>query len=746
MSHRPFLAAFTLLAALCACRGGSGGSALPAAGLPGASRPAPAAAGLGAIEFKQIGPTHMTSGGVPNSGKVNAYASDPKNPNLMYLASGRGTGLETYSSAGIYKTTNGGKSWQAVVSGLDDTSGVVASVVNKLWMDPNDSSTLLAATEYDGIFRTTDGGASWTNVYRTTQATQFVAIGSKLYAAAAAGVLVSSDGGKTWSVSLSGVQPGALAAASEKAGSTLYAGTTLGVVESFDGTAWRKLATLPFTPKTHTQGSTPAVHQMVADPLDEKHLYASTNDGLWDQTLFGSTDGGKSWVAVLKKQVYQYGLGSQALAFSVVHPHRLYIGGDGAFYYIDGTGAQPRAYAAANLSIIDLRDIWVTGGKTDDTCTIASDQGLDKVPACSTPTHQPQDSVVSSSIAMGLVRHFAISPNASTILASLQDFDSHVTFDGGKTWREWPFYEDGFNELRPGNPNYCYVLDEAAGLSVSADGCRTFAQPTAAQSAIVPSRLMPSPIAFDPKNPLVMYLLSGPVEAPGINGVRAIFTTADGGTTFAKEPWPFAHAGTIVVDSHDGTHIIVGDLKTAGSTISTTFDGGKTWTKAKGVPPTAFWYTVAISPADGRTVLASSVDANANVFVLRSTDGGRTFAQTRVVTNAPALEGRIDADRHPRIGPHAAAGPDDEAGGQPAAFLYSPAREIRYDQDQTKGVADVVLTTLRGAFISGDNGSTWHRIDKGTIAHSFWGVRWVGGYLYLGSDGQGLLRSNAPVR
>jgi hypothetical protein len=747
MSHPRFLAACLVFAVLTACHG-TGSQSIPATA-PDAARFAPASAGASAtIRFQALGPTHMTSGGYPNSGKVNAYAVAANNPNLIYVASGRGTGLETYSSAGIYRTSNGGTSWQAIVSGLTDTSGMIASVVNGLWIDPNDASTLLAGTEYDGIFRTHDGGATWHNVYRTTQATQFAAIGTALYATSAAGVLVSNDDGATWSVSLGGVQPTAFGAASNKAGSALYAGTTLGVVEVLQGGKWSVVSTLPFTPNTNTEGSTPAVHQLAVDPAAPSTVYASTNDGEWDQDLFASTNGGKTWVAVAKQAIYNYGLGSQAIAFSLVHPHRLYIGADGAFYYISATGTQnPQAYQAASVSVIDIRDIWVEPGTGDDNCVLASDQGLDRVTACSSPTRNPVDHVVSSSVATGLARHFAISPAGTTLFVSLQDFDSHISFDGGKSWAETNYYEDGFNELRPGNPQACYVLDEAVGLSVSQDGCHTFANPSSAQAAIVPSRLMSAPIAFDPKNPQIMYLLSGPIEAPGITGVRAIFRTADGGTTFTQEPWPFVHAGTIVVDQRDGKHIVVSDLKTHGSSLSTTFDGGRTWTVAKGVPATAFWYTAAFSPVNGQTVLASSVDASNNVYVLRSTDGGRTFVRTAVVTNAPALRGRVDADRFPRL--HARGREDRDADGDASpepAFLYSPVREIHYNQDQTKGVADVALTTLRGAFLSTDDGSTWNRIDKQTIAHSFWGIRWRAGYLYLGSDGQGLLRSSAAVQ
>jgi hypothetical protein len=709
-------------------------------------RNAPAAADVAtAIAFKSLGPTHMTSGLIPTAGKTNAYASDPKHPNVIYLASGRGTGLETYSSAGIFRTTDGGETWQPVVTGLTDTSGMIASVVNSLWMDPSDSSTLLAATEYDGIFRTSNGGASWRNVYRAPQATQFVKIGAKLYATAATGVLVSSDDGSSWSVSLGGVQPTALGASSNAADSTLYAGTTLGIVETLKGNVWHEAGKLPFTAATHTEGSTPAIHQIAVDPRAPATLYASTNDGLWDQDLFLSKDAGKTWTAVLKRPIYSFGLGAQAIAFSVVHPHRLYVGGDGAFYYIEGK-PKPAAYAAAATSVIDIRDLWIEGAGTDDTCTLASDQGLDRVPNCSTPSRYPQDKVVSASIAMGLARHFAISPTGTTLFVSLQDFDSHISFDGGGSWAETNFYEDGFNEMRPGNPNVCYVLDEAYGLSVSNDACHTFARPSTAQRAIVPSRLMTAPIAFDPKNPSIMYLLSGPIEAPGIQGQRAILRTADGGVTFVKEPWPFVHAGTIVVDGANGAHIVVSDVRPSGSTLSATFDGGKTWTRAKGVPTSAFWYTASISPVNGNTVLAASVDAQNNVYVLRSSDGGRTYARTQVVTSAPALRGRIDADRHGGLSTRDRDDDASSSGGSAAAFLYSPVREIRYNQQHTKGVAAAVLTTLRGAFLSSDDGSTWTRIDRRLIAHSFWGVRWRSGYLYLGSDGQGLLRSDAPVQ
>jgi hypothetical protein len=58
----------------------------------------------------------------------------------------------------------------------------------------------------------------------------------------------------------------------------------------------------------------------------------------------------------------------------------------------------------------------------------------------------------------------------------------------------------------------------------------------------------------------------------------------------------------------------------------------------------------------------------------------------------------------------------------------------------------VVLTTRFGAYASADIGTTWKRLDGGTIAHDFIGVAWDEGYVYLASFGQGILKSSAPLQ
>lgn len=96
---------------------------------------------------------------------------DPQNPDIVYVAA---SGHEwTYNPArGVYKTTDGGQTWQKVLY-IDEKTGAIDLV-----MDPSDSNTLYAATwqrirkkwndprnqpDYtgSGIYKTIDGGQTW---------------------------------------------------------------------------------------------------------------------------------------------------------------------------------------------------------------------------------------------------------------------------------------------------------------------------------------------------------------------------------------------------------------------------------------------------------------------------------------------------------------------------------------------------------------------------------------------------------
>ena len=92
----------------------------------------------------------------------------PRDPSIVYVAAvGRLWGASP--ERGVYRTTNGGESWELVLF-VDENTGAI-----DLAMDPSDPETLFAAMYQrqrtgwgfngggpgSGIYRTTDGGASW---------------------------------------------------------------------------------------------------------------------------------------------------------------------------------------------------------------------------------------------------------------------------------------------------------------------------------------------------------------------------------------------------------------------------------------------------------------------------------------------------------------------------------------------------------------------------------------------------------
>lgn len=97
------------------------------------------------------------------------------NPSILYVGTGEsngGGGSQTYDGLGVYKTTNAGTSWTHV--GLDSVGSIGRVVV-----DPKDPNRVFVAAMGDlfgktpqrGIYRTVNGGASWQKVLFVTDST-----------------------------------------------------------------------------------------------------------------------------------------------------------------------------------------------------------------------------------------------------------------------------------------------------------------------------------------------------------------------------------------------------------------------------------------------------------------------------------------------------------------------------------------------------------------------------------------------
>ncbi len=156
------------------------------------------------------------------TGSIGALAVAPSKPDVIYVGSGEGLQRPDLSVGdGVYKSTDGGKTWQHM--GLRDGQQIPAILV-----DPHDPDRVFVAVlghpyganPERGVFRSTDGGKSWEKVLYKDENTGAVALAfdptdaRTIYAAlwaarqgpwengawqgSGSGLYKSTDGGTTW--------------------------------------------------------------------------------------------------------------------------------------------------------------------------------------------------------------------------------------------------------------------------------------------------------------------------------------------------------------------------------------------------------------------------------------------------------------------------------------------------------------------------------------------------------------------
>jgi photosystem II stability/assembly factor-like uncharacterized protein len=163
---------------------------------------------------------------------IGDIAIHPTNPNIVYVGTGEANNRQTSSFGdGIYKTTDGGKTFTHI--GLRDSQTIARIVI-----DPRNPETVYVAVpghlfgpnRERGVYKTTDGGRTWNNVKFIDEDTGFTDIAidpsnsNILYAASyqrrrsgccfngggpGSGLWKTTDAGRTWTrLTGNGLPPG----------------------------------------------------------------------------------------------------------------------------------------------------------------------------------------------------------------------------------------------------------------------------------------------------------------------------------------------------------------------------------------------------------------------------------------------------------------------------------------------------------------------------------------------------------
>ncbi len=161
---------------------------------------------------------HWRAVGLTDTHTISAIVVDPHNPDVVY-ASSMGHVFRSNPERGVFKSTDGGKTWSKILY-VDDKTGAIDLV-----MDPSNPQVLYAAmwqayrTPWalndggpgSGLYKSTDGGAHWSEISRNSGFAPGllgrigVAVTASnpqvVYAIAQAkqgGVFRSDDGGGSW--------------------------------------------------------------------------------------------------------------------------------------------------------------------------------------------------------------------------------------------------------------------------------------------------------------------------------------------------------------------------------------------------------------------------------------------------------------------------------------------------------------------------------------------------------------------
>ncbi len=109
--------------------------------------------------------------GLPESGAIGKLVIHPTNPNIVFVAA-LGHPFGKNKERGVYRTIDGGSTWQHVLA-LNDSTGAVSIVMAPddpqelwagMWRAERKPWTILSGGAEGGLYRSRDGGETWTKV------------------------------------------------------------------------------------------------------------------------------------------------------------------------------------------------------------------------------------------------------------------------------------------------------------------------------------------------------------------------------------------------------------------------------------------------------------------------------------------------------------------------------------------------------------------------------------------------------
>jgi photosystem II stability/assembly factor-like uncharacterized protein len=474
-----------------------GGRTVAAAGVPGRPNLFYVAASNGGVwKTNDYGRTWRPIFDDQPTGSVGALAVAPSKPDTIYVGSGEGLQRPDLSTGdGIYKSTDGGKSWKHL--GLRDGQQIGAILVH-----PANPERLLVAVlghpyganAERGVFRSVNGGATWQKVLYKEENTGAIALAF----APDNPEIIYAD---LWSSRQGPWENGA------------WQGRGSGLYKSSDGgTTWRQL-----TKGLPSAGQKLGRIGFDVARSDPRRMYALV-DAPKHGGVYRSDDAGESWQRV-NTEIRLWGRGSDFAEIKVDPKNRdvLYIANTSTYRSRDGGQSFTAIKGAPGGD--DYHTIWINP-ENPEIILLASDQGaVVSVNGGETwsswynqPTAQFYHVITDNQFPYWV--YGGQQESGSAGVASRGDWGEITAQD----WRTVGVEEYGYVAPDPLNPDLIY------GGKVTRYDRRTGQVQNVAPEAIRSGKyrfLRTAPLIFSPVDPHILYL-----------GSNVLFKTTTGGQSW----------------------------------------------------------------------------------------------------------------------------------------------------------------------------------------------------------------------
>ncbi len=562
--------------------------------------------------------------------RVSDIAVDPNDPDIIYLSvcdyAYIGVALNTdqrkrhtHYGLGVYKTTNGGNTWEP--TGLSfSQSELDVTLIRRVLISPDDSNHLLAAG-VNGMYKSTDGGDAWTRIREDLfwDIEQDFTNGNTIYATTGhvwtmsrgqASLIKSEDFGETWT-ELNPDFPGDQSISRVEIGLTpetpdyIYLvaadpdGGFFGFYRSTDGgSSWE-------TRKHHSEGQN-ILHwyqsasgaggqgwydlAILVDPKDKERVFVG---GI---NMWGSEDGGQNW------EMCSYWVMSNGFTLHADHHQYKYNPLDEKYYACHDGGVA----RTSKLSLgADISGKWDTNWE-----------------------ERSNGMAITSFYRIGLSEN-----NPGYVIGGAQDNSTYYNQDG--VWLNM-FGGDGMESLiHPDDPDIIYGSSQYGNLSRSTNGGRSTngIRPTYDENGG-----WTTPLIMHPNNPDELYCGFGNVwksENQGTSWTRiSNFPVVDG------YGYP-AIISALAIYASDPKYIYTAKRIhhpfNSPSSFWRTSDGAHWENVSAGLPDSLYFSYIAIDDNDPFSVWVTCSGFLDDQKVYHTADGGSTWDNISLnLPNVPA--------------------------------------------------------------------------------------------------------------